>query len=205
MVLGALGAGSFGQSSGDKVDLSLLGNLVKNNAKGDYKYPGGFSFKRGGSRAYINFFARKLAKNEGEIPTYEDVIMQGIRVWEEQEGPKGYTNDLAGGLAFYTMVNVGLATNRPYEDKYLGNMVAQFRKSFCSKLVSSMTIAKKQDMYDYMITESVYMQALASAGQERNQTDVADEISKIAGKEVKSNFGVDASTMDITVSGVAFK
>lgn len=205
IVVGAIGSGSFAQSSGDKVDLSLLGNLVKNNAKGDYKYPGGFSFKRGGSRAYINHFARKLAKSDSEIASYEDVIMQGIRVWEEQLGPKGYTNDLAGGLAFYTMVNVGLATNKPYEDNYLGNMVAQFRKAFCSKSISSMTAAKKQNLYDYMITESVTMQALASAAEEKREENAAEELAKFANDEIKATFGVDASSIEIAVNGISFK
>jgi hypothetical protein len=198
-------AGSLAQTSGDKVELSLLGNLVKNNAKGDYKFPGGFAFKRSGSRAYINFFAKKMAANDTEVKDYEDVIMQGIRVWEEQYGPKGYTNDLAGGLAFFTVVNHGLAKNEAYKDGMIGNLVAQNRKAFCSKLIATMTPAKKQELYDYMITEAVYMQAIASAGQERNQNDVADMISKFSSAQIKSAFGVDASMMEITENGVVFK
>jgi hypothetical protein len=206
LILGiAIATSSFAQNSADKVDLSLIGNLVKNNAKGDYKFPGGFGFKRSGSRAYINYFAKKMASNDSEVKDYEDVLMQGIRVWEEQYGPKGYTNDLAGGLAFYTMVNAGLATNKPYEDNFLGNMVAQFRKAFCSKMITSMTAAKKQDMYDYMITESVYMQSLAAAGNERSQSNAAEEVSKFAGTQIKATFGVDASTMSFSATGVSFK
>ncbi len=200
----SLGFGSHTQGSSDKVELSVLGSLVRNNARGDYKYPGVFKFTRIGSRSYVNHFARKMAKNDGEIATYEDVINQGIRVWEEQEGPKGYTNDLAGGLAFYTMTNVALGTNKPYEDMYLGNMVAQFRKAFCAKAVATMSAAKKQNLYDYMIAESVYMQALASAGQERNQADSAEFLTKMGMTQVRNTFNFDASQMTINESGVHF-
>jgi hypothetical protein len=209
LIFGALASTSFAattrvQGDAEKMDLSILGNLIKNNEKGDWKYPGGYKFTRSGSRAYINHFARKLAQNDSEIATYEDVISQGIRVFEEQEGPKGYTNDLAGGMAFYTMVNVGLATNKPYEDNFFGNMVAQFRKAFSSKIVSSMSAAKKQDMYDYMITESVYMQALASAGQERSKSDTAEFLIKMGNMQIQNTFHYDASKMTIDASGVHF-
>ena len=205
LALATIGTSVYAQGQSDKIDLSVLGNLVRNNAKGDYKYPGGFKFTRNGSRAYINHFARKLAKTDSEIPAYEDVIKQGIRIWEEQEGPMGYTNDLSGGLALYTMTNVALATNKPYEENYLGNMVAQFRKAFCSKQIASMSAAKKQDLYDYMVTESVYMQALASAGQERNQAETADLMSKIGTMQIRNTFNYDASKMEINESGVHFK
>ncbi len=209
LIFGALASTSFAttakvQGDADKMDLSVLGNLAKNNAKGDWKYPGGSKFTRSGSRTYINHFARKLAQNDSEIATYEDVINQGIRVFEEQEGPKGYTNDLAGGLAYYTMVNVGLATNKPYEDNFFGNMVAQFRKAFSSKIISTMTAAKKQDLYDYMITESVYMQALASAGQERSKSDTADFLIKMGNTQIQNTFHYDPSKMSIDASGVHF-
>ena len=200
----SIGASAFAQSTVDKVDLSLLGSLVRNNAKGDYKYPDGYKFTRSGSRAYINHFARKMAKNDGEIAQYEDVLKQGIRVWEEQEGPLGYTNDLSGGLAFYTMVNTALGTNQPYQENYLGNMVAQFRKAFCSKSIATMSAAKKQDLYDYLITESVYMQALASAGQERNQSDTADLLMKMGSMQIRTTFNYDAGKMKIDEAGVHF-
>ena len=193
-----------GQDQAPKVDLSVLGNLVRNNAKGDYKYPGTSGFKRSNSHYFVNHFAKKLAKNDGEVAQYEDVLNQGIRVWEEQEGPKGYTNDLAGGLAFYTMVNVGLGTNKPYEENYLGNMVAQFRKAFCSKTIATMPAAKKQDLYDYMIAESVYMQALASAGQERNASETAEFLQKMGMTQVRTTYGYDASKMSIDQAGVHF-
>jgi hypothetical protein len=201
----SIGASAFAQSSVDKVDLSLLGNLVRNNAKGDYKYPGVYKFTRSGSRAYINHFARKLAKNDSEIPQYEDVLKQGVRVWEEEQGPLGYTNDLSGGLAFYTMVNSALGSNQPYQENYLGNMVAQFRKAFSSKSIAVLSSAKKQDMYDYMITESVYMQALASAGQERNLSDTADLLMKMGSMQIRTTYKCDASKIEITESGVTFK
>ena len=210
LFLGAIATSSFGmgahtQVDTEKFDLSVLGSLVRNNPKGDYRYPGGSKFARSGSRAYINHFARKLAQADSEIPAYEDVINQGIRVWEEQQGPNGYTNDLAGGLAFYTMVNVGLATNKPYEDNFLGNMVAQFRKAFCAKQIAGMSSAKKQNMYDYMITESVYMQALASAGQERSKSDTAGQLERIGSMQIRNTFGYDASKMSISVDGVSFR
>ncbi len=204
MAMSSLGVGAPPQDSTPKVDLSVLGSLVRNNAKGDWKYPGGSKFTRNGSRAYINHFARKLAANDGEVAMYEDVINQGIRVFEEQEGPMGYTNDLAGGLAFYTMANVALATNKPYEDKYFGNMVAQFRKAFCAKAVANMSPSKKQNLYDYMITESVYMQALASAGRDRNQTETADFLTKMGTMQIQTTFAYDASRMRIDESGVHF-
>lgn len=203
-MVAATSIGQAGQAQTDKVELSVLGSLVRNNAKGDYKYPGGFKFTRSGSRSFINHFARKLAKNDGEIAMYEDVISQGIRVWEEQDGPKGYTNDLAGGLAFYTMTNVALGTNKPYDDMFLGNMVAQFRKAFCSKTIATMTSAKKQNLYDYMIAESVYMQALASAGQERNQADTQEFLTKMGTLQIRNTFDFDASQMTINESGVHF-
>ena len=210
LFLGAIATASLGmrahaQGDASKVDLSVLGSLVRNNPKGDYKYPGGSKFTRSGSRAYVNHFARKLAQVDSEIPAYEDVINQGIRVWEEQEGRNGYTNDLAGGLAFYTMVNVGLGSNKPYEENYLGNMVAQFRKAFCAKQIAGMSAAKKQNMYDYMITESVYMQALASAGQERAKSDPAGQLEKMGSMQIRNTFGYDASKMSIGVEGVSFR
>lgn len=205
IAMASMATGGIAQGTSDRVELSLLGNLARNNAKGDYKFPGASSFKRSGSRAYINHFARKLAQNDGEIPLYEDVLQQGIRVWEEQSGPLGYTNDLAGGLAFYTVVNHGLAKNYAYKNGMLGNLVAQYRKAFCSKLIASMTVAKKQDMYDYMITESVFLQALASSGRERSQTEVAEMISKISNMQIQNTFGTDASNLEITENGLMFR
>ena len=205
IALATIASGGIAQGPSDRIELSMLGNLVRNNAKGDYKFPGAYSFKRSGSRAYINHFARKLSQNDDEIAQYEDVLQQGIRVWEEQSGPLGYTNDLAGGLAFYTVVNHGLAKNYAYKDGMLGNLVAQYRKAFCSKLIASMPVAKKQDMYDYMITESVFLQALASSGRERSQTEVAEMISKISNMQIQNTFGTDASNLEITENGIIFK
>ena len=68
-----------------------------------------------------------------------------------------------------------------------------------------MTVAKKQDMYDYMITESVFLQALASSGRERSQTEVAEMISKISNMQIQNTFGTDASNLEITENGIIFK
>lgn len=191
--------------SSEKHSLGLLGSLVKSNAQGDYRFNGASTFTRSGTRGYVGHFAKLLASDPTQISTYEDVMTQGIRVWEDENRPNGFTNDLAGSFAFFTYVNLALAKNQDYKDYLFPNLVSQYRKALASRQVGMMSNAKKQDMYDYMVAESVYLQALASMGRDKNIELAAKTVRDTSSYHVRETFGADPATLSITESGLQFQ
>ncbi len=187
------------------MDLSLLGNLTKNHASGDNKYSGASHFNSNGNHAYINTFARKMAHNDSEIPVYEDVLTRLVAVWEDEQKVRGFDNDLAPAFAYFTMVNEALATNQPYGLNFFDNMVAQNRKAFSSSKIAKMTNSKKQDMYEYMVTQSAYMQAMASAGRERDFSQNESLLASIGSSQIQNTFDYQPSRIVIADIGVSFQ
>ena len=205
IALSSIGAMAFARGSIDTYDLSTLGNLEKNHAQGDAKYNGASHLNAQAGSTYINQFARKMAMNDSEIPMYEDVLTRLVAVWNMEQEEKGYGKDLASGFATYTMVNVALANNKPYDLNFYDNMVAQNRKAFSARSVAHMSEAKKEDMLDYMVTQSCYMQAMASAGRERDFAQNESLLASIGNTQIQNTFDYQASRMVIADIGVTFE
>ena len=203
--LSSIGASAFARGSIDTYDLATLGNLAKNHTQGDYRYSNASRLKAGARSTYINQFARKMAMNDSEIPVYEDVLTRLVAVWNMEQEEKGFNKDLASGFATYTMVNVALANNKPYELNYYDNMVAQYRKAFSSRAVAHMSEAKKEDMLDYMVTESCFMQAMASAGRDRDFAQNESLLASIGNTQVQNTFAYQPSRVVIAEVGVTFE
>ena len=198
-------SGAFAKGSDSSVDLSLFGKITKNYPQGDCKYPNASHFSSNGSHNFIYQFARKMAQSDSDIPVYEDVLTRLVAVWEMEQQDKSYDHDLAPAFAYYTMVNVALAKNQPYELNFYDNMVAQNRKPFCSLKVVRMSNATKLKMYDYMITESAYMQAMASAGRERDFNQNESLLASIGNSQIENTYSYSPSKMVIADIGVSFE
>lgn len=190
------------QSTSTNPGLSSLGNLVKRNAMGDYHFPGASKFMHNGSREFVHEFAVKLSRSQADVSANEDVMMQGITLWEDQMKEKGFNGDLAASFAFYTLVNVGLAKGDEYKEYLLPNLVAQNRKAFQSSWMASLTNSQKQRMYDYMLAESVYLQALAAIGPERRPAQLTGGIRSFASDQVSQTFGRNAASLWIDDAGL---
>jgi hypothetical protein len=201
MVAGSAMAGH----SIDTYDLSTLGSLAKNHSQGDARYDGASHLNNQAGSTYINQFARKMAMSDSEVPIYEDVLTRLVAVWNMEQDQKGFNKDLASGFATYTMVNVALANNKPYELNFFDNMVAQYRKAFSSKAVSRWSEAKKEDMLDYMVTESCFMQAMASAGRERDFAHNESLLTSLGITQVQNTFDYQPSKVVIAEVGVIFE
>ena len=93
---------------------------------------------------------------------------------------------------------MNLAKGADYKDYLLPNLVAQNRKAFMSGYVASLPNAKKQEMYDYMIAESVYLRAVASTG---HDTATEQMLKSAASKQVQASFGLDASSINFNETG----
>lgn len=184
-------------------NLSTVGGLVRTNAAGDYRYAGASAFLHSGTRGYVNEFAIKLA-NGGDVAAYEDVMKQGILQWEDGMKEKGFSNDVASALAFFTAVNLSFAKKEEYKDFLIPNLVSQYRKALASKTVGTMANAKKQDYYDYMVAQSVYMQALASSGRDRDADEVMRILKKTSTGLLRETFGANPLGLSISESGLAF-
>ena len=196
---------SIANASTTSHTLGMLGNLIRTNAEGDYHYTGDTNFAHNGSRAYVDHFVNLLATNSTDRASYHDVMMQGINSWEDENKSKGFTSDIAGSLAFFTVTNMALAKNRDFKDNLFPNLVSQFRKALAASSVASLSTAKKQDIYDYTLAESVYVRILASAGRDQNAINAAKTITDTTTYHIKETFGADPSLLTITETGLRFK
>lgn len=196
---------SVANASTSPHSLGMLGKLIRTNAQGDYHFAGDTGFLHNGTRGYIDHFVSLLATNPADRSTYHDVMMQGINQWEDENKGKGFTNDIASSLAFFTVTNIALAKNRDYKDSLFPNLVSQYRKSLSASSVAALSNAKKQDIYDYLLAESVYLRALASAGRDKDADITAKTITNTSIYHIRETFGVDPSALSITESGLDFK
>lgn len=182
--------------------ISVIGNLVRTNSHGDSRYANTSDFIHSGTHGYISDFARMLSGNSRDYGHYyRDVMVQGVTTWEDEVRPKGFANDLAGALAYFTVVNVGIAKGEGYKFHLLPNLVSQYRKALSAKVVGQMSDTKKQDLYDYLLAESVYIQTITAS----NPSMSAEETTKwrnIAAANVENAFGVDASRLNISENGL---
>ncbi len=201
IVVGSLALASVANAQ-EKLNLGLLGNLVKNNAEGDYKFPGVSAFLHNGTRAHVNHFAKMLGSNPSDVEQYEQVMMQGITSWEDEMNEKGFKNDVASALAYFTVVNVSLYKHNDYKDYLLPNLVSQYRKALASKDLGTMSNAKKQDYYDYLVAETVYVQTLASIGRDMDEGVAEKMIRSTVTMNLKQTFGVDPARLSISESGL---
>lgn len=189
----------------DMPGLETLGRLIQTNTEGNSRYYGTTKFTPTGShRSYINKFARRLAKNPEDIRKYEDVLRMAIYAWEGKTEVQPYLNDLAGAMAFYTVTNVGVAHNENSKDYLIPNLVDQYRTRLASRTVARMSNEKKEDMYDYMITEAMYMEVLIASEPDMQDPSVLDQVKALSAENCQDLFGVRGEVLSVTESGLVF-
>ena len=184
--------------------ISTIGTLVRTNSQGDSRYTHRTAIMHSGNRGYISDFARMLSGTSGQYQQSRDTLRQVITTWEDEAKPVGFANDLAAGLAYFTVVNVSIAKGEDYKFHLLPNLVSQYRKALSAKVVGQMPNSKKQEYYDYLLAQSAYLQTIVAS----NPSMSADEKAKWRNRataNVENAFGASASGMEITESGLNFQ
>ncbi|MBI1332938.1 MAG: hypothetical protein GC165_08660 [Armatimonadetes bacterium] len=186
----------------ERNSLGVLGKLVRTNPEGNYKFDGATTFSHNGTRGYVTHFARLLSSKPGDVALYEDVMMQGIKSWEDLNRSKGFVGDIAGAFAHFTVINLGIAKHTDYKDYLEPNLVSQYRKSLASRELGTMSNAKKQSIYDYLLAESVYAQTLASIGRDMDAAKAAKLLGDATTGHLTATFGTNPSNLSISETGL---
>lgn len=182
-------------------DISKIGSLVRTNVQGDYRYADRTQFNHNGTRGYISSFASMLSSDG----SYRSILKNAIVQWEDDplSQEKRFTSDMAGGLAYFTVVNLALAKGENYRFQYLPNLVSQYRKALSSRVVASMSNNGRQDMYDYLMAQAVYMQTRAASNPGMTAEE-AKRMKEMASGAIRSAFGVSASGLSISEYGLVW-
>ncbi|MEI7984893.1 MAG: DUF6683 family protein [Armatimonadota bacterium] len=189
----------------DKPDIERLGRLVQSNSSGNARFYGDSAFVKTGKRSYITKFAKMLAKVPDDVAKYEVVLKMAIWQWENKTEVKAYTSDLAGAMAFYTVTNIGVAHNENSKDYLIPNLVDQYKKCLSTKMVAGMSNSRKEDLYDFMVTESMYMEVLIASEPEMRMPEVLDQVKSLSVMNCQDIFGVSSETLAVTESGLIFQ
>lgn len=206
MVVG-LAVGSIGTAfaRADHPDIERLGKLVQSNSAGNARYYGRSAFVKTNKRSYVTQFAKRLARTPDEVPVYEDVLRQAIWKWETKDEVRNFTSDLAGALAFYTVTNLGIAQNENSKDYLIPNLVDQYKKCLASRQIARMSNSQKEDLYEYMVTESIYQEVLIASEPERRQPEILTMMQNLSASNVQDVFGVSPTVLSVTESGLTFQ
>lgn len=207
LIVAGLALGSVGNAyaRADRPDIERLGKLIQSNSAGNARYFGDSSFVKTGKRSYITRFAKMLAKNTEDVPKYEVVLREAITNWEAKKEFTAYTSDLSGALALYTVTNLSIAQHEDAKDYLIPNLVDQYKKCLSSRTISRMSNERKEDLYDYMVTESIYQEVLIASQPDMKDPDILAEVRDMSTANVRDVFGVSPTVLSVTESGLTYQ
>ena len=186
-------------------------NRVFNNSSSndDYEEPAPpkkakITFKSNGDTRGLDYYVNRYPENQRkEARTYFKSIQDSFPQVAKSVGIP--TNDLSTGMAALVAGAYMAYNNISLNDDYMKPLQKQFKEAFESVSdYDKMSDSDKKYLYDQMVILGMTLAVTQSQNQQNPNSKTTAELRK-GGKEVlEGMFGVDASQIKITSSGLSF-
>ena len=186
-------------------------NRVFNNSSSndDYEEPAPpkkakITFKSNGDTRGLDYYVNRYPENQRkEARTYFKSIQDSFPEVAKSVGIP--TNDLSTGMAALVAGAYMAYNNVSLNDDYMKPLQKQFKEAFESVSdYDKMSDSDKKYLYDQMVILGMTLAVTQSQNQQNPNSKTTAELRK-GGKEVlEGMFGVDASQIKITSSGLSF-
>nr|WP_314655059.1 DUF6683 family protein [uncultured Fusobacterium sp.] len=186
-------------------------NRVFNNSSSndDYEEPAPpkkakITFKSNGDTRGLDYYVNRYPENQRkEARTYFKSIQDSFPQVAKSVGIP--TNDLSTGMAALVAGAYMAYNNVSLNDDYMKPLQKQFKEAFESVPdYNKMSDSDKKYLYDQMVILGMTLAVTQSQNQQNPNSKTTAELRK-GGKEVlEGMFGVDASQIKITSSGLSF-
>ena len=186
-------------------------NRVFNNSSSndDYEEPAPpkkakITFKSNGDTRGLDYYVNRYPANQRkEARTYFKSIQDSFPQVAKSVGIP--TNDLSTGMAALVAGAYMAYNNVSLNDDYMKPLQKQFKEAFESVSdYDKMSDSDKKYLYDQMVILGMTLAVTQSQNQQNPNSKTTAELRK-GGKEVlEGMFGVDASNIKITSSGLSF-
>ena len=186
-------------------------NRVFNNSSSndDYEEPAPpkkakITFKSNGDTRGLDYYVNRYPENQRkEARTYFKSIQDSFPQVAKSVGIP--TNDLSTGMAALVAGAYMAYNNVSLNDDYMKPLQKQFKEAFESVSdYDKMSDSDKKYLYDQMVILGMTLAVTQSQNQQNPNSKTTAELRK-GGKEVlEGMFGVDASQIKITSSGLSF-
>lgn len=165
--------------------------------------PAATKFKPTGKRVLVADLAANLTKDAEQQAVLRTVFEDGLEAYEKEAAKDGFTNDLAGAMAFFlgTAYYVSHDGQEP-DDDGLTLVARQLQQALDTPDMKAVKDLDKQKLYELLVGMGTFVAVTWQSAVQSGDDALKKQMKDVADSILKSSFKLDPARVRITAAGL---